>query len=56
VIPSQPRSSRMKLFPVITSSVAFVASSFAGAPDLSKVASQTDLEKVIAATSDAGLK
>src|SRR3954463_10997332 len=56
VIPFLPAVFRMKLLPVILSSLALLASSFAAPPDLSKVASQADLEKVIASTSDAGLK
>jgi hypothetical protein len=43
----------MKLPLVVVSSLALLASSFAAPPDLSKVASQADLERVIASTSDA---
>ncbi len=46
----------MKRSLAVLSSLALAASCFAARPDLSNVASPADLEKVIAATSDAGLK
>lgn len=46
----------MKRTLAILSSLALAASVFAAPPDLAKIASQADLEKVIAATSDARLK
>ncbi|HEV7403563.1 MAG TPA: G protein-coupled receptor LGR4 [Chthoniobacteraceae bacterium] len=46
----------MKRSLAILSSLVLAASSFAAPPDLSQVATPADLEKVIASTSDAGLK